>query len=116
MLSELVLVIPSVLAILGDNPMQSELSSHIGLLGKFFCRSCFVKGQERSNESNEDGQGSATTRSNSVNQESDAESNASSDDSVEKQSAGKGKKKPESLADLVARTREFLSVNETHKT
>lgn len=26
----------------GDNPMQSELSSHIGLNGKFFCCICYV--------------------------------------------------------------------------
>ncbi|KAF7325590.1 hypothetical protein MKEN_00408600 [Mycena kentingensis (nom. inval.)] len=41
---ELVLVIPSVLALLGDNPMQSEFACHIGFRGKFFCRACWVKG------------------------------------------------------------------------
>ncbi|TFK20455.1 hypothetical protein FA15DRAFT_599637, partial [Coprinopsis marcescibilis] len=49
-LQEVVLVIPSVLAMLGDNPMQSELSCHIGLHGKLFCRCCFVKGQEAPKE------------------------------------------------------------------
>ncbi|KAF8240053.1 hypothetical protein L208DRAFT_892589 [Tricholoma matsutake] len=41
---EPVLVIPAVLALLGDNPMQSEFACHIGLRGKLFCRACWVKG------------------------------------------------------------------------
>ncbi|KAI5985257.1 hypothetical protein EDD15DRAFT_2511676 [Pisolithus albus] len=41
---EMVLIIPGVLAMLSDNPMQSELACHIGLQGKFFCRNCWVKG------------------------------------------------------------------------
>ncbi|KAL0569380.1 hypothetical protein V5O48_012589 [Marasmius crinis-equi] len=43
-LNEDVLVIPSVLAMLGDNPMQSELSCHVGFNGNFFCRVCEVSG------------------------------------------------------------------------
>ena len=38
----MVLVVPSVLAMLGDNPMQSEIACHVGLVGKFFCRVCQV--------------------------------------------------------------------------
>jgi hypothetical protein len=45
-LNELVLVIPSVIAFLGDNPMQSEIACHVGMMGKFFCRTCRVKGYE----------------------------------------------------------------------
>lgn len=41
---EEVLVIPAVLALLGDNPMQSELASHIGLTARMFCRICWVSG------------------------------------------------------------------------
>ncbi|KAI6107639.1 hypothetical protein EDD16DRAFT_1694913 [Pisolithus croceorrhizus] len=41
---EMVLVIPAVLAMLGDNPMQSELMCHVGLQGKFFCCNCWVQG------------------------------------------------------------------------
>lgn len=35
--------IPWALAYLGDNPMQSELTSHIGMQGKHFCRVCKVE-------------------------------------------------------------------------
>ncbi|KAI0750146.1 hypothetical protein C8Q80DRAFT_1100350, partial [Daedaleopsis nitida] len=42
LLKEMVLVVPSVLAMLGDNPMQSEIACHVGLMGKFFCRVCQV--------------------------------------------------------------------------
>ncbi|KAH7887171.1 hypothetical protein F5I97DRAFT_1807917, partial [Phlebopus sp. FC_14] len=41
---EMILVIPTVLTMLGNNPMQSELACHIGLKGKFFCQCCWVKG------------------------------------------------------------------------
>ncbi|THH12606.1 hypothetical protein EW146_g7539 [Bondarzewia mesenterica] len=47
---ELVLVIPAVLALLGDNLMQSELACHIGLRGKFFCCCCWVKGRDAEDE------------------------------------------------------------------
>ncbi|ETW79803.1 hypothetical protein HETIRDRAFT_48824 [Heterobasidion irregulare TC 32-1] len=47
---ELVLVFPIVLALLGDNPMQSEFACHIGLRGKFFCRACWVKGRDADDE------------------------------------------------------------------
>ena len=40
------MVIAFVYALLGDNPMQSKLASHIGLRGKLFCRVCYVKGSD----------------------------------------------------------------------
>ena len=43
---EPILVFPVVLALLGDNPMQSEFACHIGMRGKFFCRECWVKGTD----------------------------------------------------------------------
>ncbi|KAI0639900.1 hypothetical protein C8Q77DRAFT_1045284 [Trametes polyzona] len=44
--NEPILVLPSVLALLGDNPMQSEFACHIGLQAKLFCRNCWVKGRD----------------------------------------------------------------------
>ena len=54
MTNEAVLVIPMVLALLGDNPMQSEFACHIGLKGKLFCQACWVKGFDGLAESDED--------------------------------------------------------------
>ena len=48
--NEAVLVIPMVLAMLGDNPMQSEFACHIRLHKKFFCRTCWVKGRDAEDE------------------------------------------------------------------
>ncbi|KAJ3767096.1 hypothetical protein FB446DRAFT_822496, partial [Lentinula raphanica] len=52
---EPILVLPWVLALLGDNPMQSEFAGHIGLRGKYFCRVCWVKGVDASNREPEAG-------------------------------------------------------------
>jgi hypothetical protein len=56
-MDEAVLLIPMILALLGDNPMQSEFACHIGLGGKFFCRACWVKGTDASGDSAEDPNG-----------------------------------------------------------
>ncbi|KAJ7893682.1 hypothetical protein B0H14DRAFT_2559667 [Mycena olivaceomarginata] len=45
-LMEPVLIIPEVLALLGDNPMQSEFACHLGLRGKLFRQACWVKGHD----------------------------------------------------------------------
>ncbi|KAJ4464148.1 hypothetical protein C8R41DRAFT_739929, partial [Lentinula lateritia] len=50
-----VLLIVCVLALLGDNPMQSEFACHIGLRGKFFCRTCWVKGKDAKDGQTEHG-------------------------------------------------------------
>ncbi|VDC00800.1 unnamed protein product [Peniophora sp. CBMAI 1063] len=57
--NEPVLVIPEVLALLGDNPMQSELSCHIGLMGKYFCRICKVRGSDADDDDDGPNAGSA---------------------------------------------------------
>lgn len=75
-LNELVLIIPTVLALLGDNPMQSEFACHIGLRGKFFCRACWVKGSDSAEEN--EGVGEPPHRRKAPN-DSDAESQAASD-------------------------------------
>ncbi|KAJ7254168.1 hypothetical protein C8J57DRAFT_987872, partial [Mycena rebaudengoi] len=50
-LEEMVLLIPWIITMLGNNPMQSEFASHIGLSGKCFCRVCHVRGADSKNRS-----------------------------------------------------------------
>lgn len=47
----MVLLILWVLALLGDNPMQSEFACHAGLKARRFCRICMVKGHENDESS-----------------------------------------------------------------
>ena len=49
---ELILIFPTVLALLGDNPMHSEFACHIGLRGKYFCCACWVKGSDAQDGAN----------------------------------------------------------------
>ncbi|KAI9000497.1 hypothetical protein BD414DRAFT_404535 [Trametes punicea] len=48
-----VLIRPWILLLPGDNPMQAELCSHIGLKGNHFCRVCHVGGDHAYKTSNE---------------------------------------------------------------
>lgn len=52
---EEVLYIPWALGLLGDIPMQSELSSHVGMQGKYFCRVCTVHGKDATRKSGFEG-------------------------------------------------------------
>ncbi|KAJ3875201.1 hypothetical protein F5051DRAFT_462159 [Lentinula edodes] len=94
-LNDLVLVIPSVHALLGDNPMQSEFACHIGFRGLLFCRNCKVSGKVENNDNNS----------------SDHDGNAS-DASIGSASSQTGKKRtktpPESMKDMIARITNFM--------
>jgi|SRR5882762_1839504 len=48
-LAENVMLIPWILVMAGDNPMQSEFASHIGLSGTCFCHACSAKGADKQN-------------------------------------------------------------------
>ena len=54
---EPVLVIPFVVTLPADNPMQSELACHIGLKGHLFCRMCTVQGKFSGTDKETKGEG-----------------------------------------------------------
>lgn len=92
---------------LGDNPMQSELSCHIGLHGKFFCRCCFVKGKD----SSEDTAGGATVfQRQSSRARSGSQSEASDCGSSGSEQSGRRKEQEESAQDMLDRVKRFLKV------
>lgn len=117
-LKEMVLVVPSVLAMLGDNPMQSEIACHIGLAGKLFCRVCRVSKGSPDGESEEavtasGGREATADETASVrSQAADSVSDAASIDSSQGGHAGQNgrKKKSETMAEMVDRVRRFMSV------
>jgi hypothetical protein len=72
---EPILIFPVILALLGDNPMQSEFACHMGMRGKLFCRACWVKGTDVADvtlpfERNDDGRSDAESVSSSDGQSS----------------------------------------------
>jgi hypothetical protein len=83
-----------VLAMLGDNPMQSEFACHIGLRGKFFCRCCWVKGYDA--RDNADGDSSQASTSSSKAESTDGPT---------------GRKRTETLAVMLARIKRFVVVS-----
>lgn len=99
-LKDLVLVIPSVLALLGDNPMQSEFACHIGFRGRLFCHICRASGKVN-------GDSEEITNINSNN-------GSNSDASVNSCKSGKKskeKKTLESMKDMIARVSNFMKVS-----
>ncbi|KAF7965797.1 hypothetical protein HWV62_41769 [Athelia sp. TMB] len=128
--SQPVLLIPMVLALLGDNPMQSEFACHIGLRGKFFCRACWVKGRDDLAENGEQSFNTAegdsgsdaasvaesTVNSEASNEQSDSEqargegSEVATDASPSKKPKGRCKKIQESLGGLVQCAKDFIKI------
>ncbi|KAF9072180.1 hypothetical protein BDP27DRAFT_1217935 [Rhodocollybia butyracea] len=102
-----VLLIPCVLALLGDNPMQSEFACHIGLRGKFFCRVCGVKGKDAKAE---DSAGrSLHTRAVPPSSDEDSDADAQSIGSADTQGKKKTRTKfKEGLAAMTERVKAFV--------
>jgi hypothetical protein len=120
--NEPVLLIPMVLALLGDNPMQSEFACHIGLKGKLFCRACWVKGTDAQAQTEPQRSGSppASPRSNAevTSEAGSAVGSEASDDDEEavasatagKRAKGHRKKVLESMSNMVDRVKAFIKV------
>jgi len=107
------LVIPSVLALLGDNPMQSEMACHIGLMGKLFCRVCGVKGMERSRPANT-ASGAATEHGNSSDNGggvTGGDASGSEAGSTSNAATNPKKKIQETMEQMVARVWAFVKVH-----
>ncbi|EIW60460.1 uncharacterized protein TRAVEDRAFT_120336, partial [Trametes versicolor FP-101664 SS1] len=95
---EVVLVVPSVLAMLGDNPMQSEIACHVGLAGKLFCRVCKVfKGRSSADAAEDEDDDDDDSRS--VGSGSDALSDTEG-----------GSRTMETMAQMVDRIHRFMSI------
>ncbi|KAJ3805860.1 hypothetical protein F5876DRAFT_81326 [Lentinula aff. lateritia] len=108
-----VLLLVCVLALLGDNPMQSEFASHIGMRGKFFCRICWVKGKDASADDDRvlaesvagnDGSGSEDDNGSETRSVQSASTTASRNAETKKKRA----KFKESLKTLVKRVKDFV--------
>lgn len=97
------MLIPTVLAMLGDNPMQSEFACHVGLTGKFFCHCCWVKGRDADDE------GKLPTNTHVP--DTASVGSAQSDAGSEKSAGGKHRCQVETLSQLKDRAKFFLMVS-----
>lgn len=105
-----VLLIPCVLALLGDNPMQSEFACHIGLRGKFFCRICGVKGKDSKAEDSSGHPLNTSIVPDDSDEDSDAVSVASADSTGKKKKGKTRQKFKEGLAAMTQRVKDFIKV------
>ncbi|KAI5983240.1 hypothetical protein EDC04DRAFT_2874173 [Pisolithus marmoratus] len=115
---EMALIIPAILVMLGNNPIQSELACHVGLQGKYFCYNCWVHGAGADLSQCPDLGGVAVTNSDddahSIQMGSVAtDSDRSLHRDVTHQSKCKGHHS-ETMQDLVDRARHFLGANPPH--
>ena len=108
-----------ILALLGNNSMQSEFACHISLGGKFFCRACWVKGTDASADPEEESGGPNMENLDEV--ASDNEGAASSEVTEDGGSDGesmpgkKGKSRRkrvlETMTNMVDRVKSFIKVS-----
>jgi hypothetical protein len=117
--NEPVLLIPMVLALLGDNPMQSEFACHIGLKGKLFCRACWVKGSDALADGVQEQAGSpnASVHSGEASDTGSLAGGEVTDDESTSPTSGKKakgrRKKPlESFSNMVERVKAFIKVRD----
>jgi hypothetical protein len=109
----LVLIIIWVLALLGDNPMQSELACHRGLMAKFFCRVYWVKGHDvDDSDATVIIQSTVVRAKETVPQRDDASSisEASVDSVTEMPKSRRSHKTTETMQQMVERVTRFMKV------
>jgi hypothetical protein len=108
-----------VLALLGDNPMQSEFACHIGLRGKLFCRSCWVKGTDALAETMPErpvnphaspGNSEVDAASETGSAAGSETSGGNSDDASGGKTKGRRKRALKSMSNMVARVKAFVKV------
>ncbi|KAI5899751.1 uncharacterized protein SCHCODRAFT_02485944 [Schizophyllum commune H4-8] len=114
-----VLVIPSVFAMLGDNPMQSEMCCHSGLMANHFCRACWVEGEDVENEAEEhdDGKSAASSRAPSPDSgRASPDSVRASPGATRASTTGARTRKAETLDDMISRLDCMMSMSQRMRT
>ncbi|KAL1755500.1 hypothetical protein FB107DRAFT_290833 [Schizophyllum commune] len=107
-----VLVIPSVFALLGDNPMQSELCCHSGLAANHFCRICWVEGSDMDDDSSR----TAAPDGGDTSLPLSRESTPGPEFSIGSTTSGAKTRKTETLEEASARIGFFMSISERIRT